>query len=128
MDSVDWLNIAPQAMSNSIAFFMGFVTVVSAYLVVAYVVGRELLRSQVIVINLLFVATSLLTVFGNAVTARNAIQANYLGALHVEELTPLPESLIYLVPLALTFIDLCLILASLKFMWDIRNPQSVSRL
>ena len=128
MEPVDWLNIAPQAMSNSIAFFTSFVTVVSAYLVVAYVVGRELLRSQVIVINLLFVATTLLTVFGNAITARNAIQAHYLGSLHVEEMTPLPESLIYLIPLALIFIDLCLVVASLKFMWDIRHPKSGSRL
>lgn len=124
MDAVDWLNIAPQALGNSIAFFMGFVSVVSAYLVVAYVVGRELLRSQVIVINLLFVATTLLTVFGNAITARNAIQAHYLGSLQVEEMTHLPEYLIYLVPVSLVLIDLCLVLARLKFMWDIRNPKA----
>ena len=124
MEAVDWLNIAPQALSNSIAFFMGFLSLVSAYLVVAYVVGKELLRSQVIVINFLFAVSAILTIFGNAVTARNSIQAHYLGSLNVEEMTPLPEPLIYFIPLSLIFIDFCIVLASLKFMWDIRHPKT----
>ena len=123
MDSVDWLNIAPQALSNSIAFFMGFVTVLSAYLIVAYVAGKDLLRSQVIIINLLFVAVAAMTCFGNVVTSRNSIQAHYLGSLHVKEMTPLPEALIYLFPLSILVVDVCLVLASLKFMWDIRHPK-----
>ena len=124
MDAVDWLNIAPEALSNSIAFFMGFISLVSAYLVVAYVVGKELLPSQVIVINLLFSVSTILTIFGNAVTARNAIQAHYLGSLNVEEMIPLPEFLIYFVPISLILIDFCIVLASLKFMWDIRHPKT----
>lgn len=124
MEAVDWLNIAPQALSNSIAFFMGFITVISAYLVVAYVVGKELLRSQVIMINLLFVAVAGMTCFGNVVTARNAIQAHYLGSLHVKEMTPLPEFLIYLVPVFILFLDVCIVLVSLKFMRDIRHPKA----
>ena len=124
MDAVDWLNIAPEALSNSIAFFMGFISLVSAYLVVAYVVGKELLPSQVIVINLLFSVSTILTIFGNAVTARNAIQAHYLGSLNVEEMIALPEFLIYFVPISLILIDFCIVLASLKFMWDIRHPKT----
>ena len=123
MEAVDWLSIAPQALSNSVAFFTGFVTIISAYLVVAYVVGKELLRGQVIMINLLFVAVAGMTSFGNVVTARNAIQAHYLGSLNVKEMTPLPEFLIYLVPVFILFLDVCIVLVSLKFMWDIRHPK-----
>jgi hypothetical protein len=99
------------------AFFAGF----TAYLIVAYLVGKKLTRSQVIFINVcycfytglciiaVFGAGSLLTHFAHEVEGVNPDRpfiANY--------------SAVY----AATGILVLGVVGSLKFMWDARHPKT----
>jgi small-conductance mechanosensitive channel len=97
-----------------------YLTVVSGYLITAYVAGKRFSTSQVILLNCLFVvATAMLTM---AVFASSLRWLSYLEKL--EQLVPneiYPMSL----PLAIAICFLCIagILASIKFMWDVRHPK-----
>ncbi len=101
-----------------------FLTVVSGYLIVAYLVGADLKRGQAALISALFVGYS---------TAQILAQMSQIGSLMrfssaTAEL--FPDALISTSPAliqlgyAWPFLELLAMLASLKFMWDIRHPKT----
>lgn len=114
---IDSLN---STMSLWLSSFMAYVSFLSAYLIVAYLVGKELTRPQAMIISTLFCFSAGLTLFaiwgvggriGFTVQALNAANPNYpitIGPGYREAL----------------FICCALgVLASLKFMWDVRHTK-----
>ena len=97
------------------------ISIISAYLLVAYTAGRELMRSQVVLINTLFVFTASLFLYG---TISSLIkQLSFVNKLRVLEPEGYyPTNIVVIVAVALIFA--LIIIACLKFMWDIRHPVS----
>ena len=63
MTPYEYGDLAQSAFGNANSTFALMLSVVSAYLIVAYTVGDKLTRMQLIVLNLLFVFTALFIAF-----------------------------------------------------------------
>ena len=98
-----------------------YLTITSAYLVVAYLVGDKLARSQVVVVSTLFIVATL--------TAVSAMIGHGMRIVeHSQSLAQLNPDRIYTgtmaTPVIMIFLMLSGIVASLKFMWDVRHPKT----
>ena len=51
MSPAEWIEMSQQAASNAAAIYAIFLTIMSAYIVASYVVGRDLNRGQTTLIN-----------------------------------------------------------------------------
>ena len=96
-----------------------FLTVISGYLVVAYLLGRDLTKSQFRIFTGIFI------VFAGAQIAGHFITMLTMGNIAAKSVTlggsarPMMFwSVVYLV------IHLAIAAACLKFMWDIRHPKT----
>lgn len=97
-----------------------YLTIVSAYLIAAFMAGDRLTKSQVVIVSTLFVAGSLLFTYSSVgLLIRQAHFASKLALL--ESGTPLPGT----APIAVIIgtIQFGGIIACLKFMWDVRHPK-----
>ena len=100
------------------------ISIISAYLIVSWLVGTKLTRPQVVWVNLLFITFSSMIVLrwitGYRVAMdlqRNLIQRNPEFAEGITQITP---ELIT----GLGCVLFAAILGSLKFMWDVRHPKT----
>ena len=98
-----------------------YLTTVSGYLIVAYLVGKSLAASQTVIVSVLFIVSALFYGYGAVGYLRRAL-------LMVDELRTMNPGEYYGVTPWLVFLiaGLCFagILASLRFMWDIRHPKT----
>ncbi len=97
------------------------VTVLTGYLIVAWLAGDRLTRSQVILVSVLFVTIETIVLY--SWFTRWAIVTIYYAELHAQN----PSKYSGVPQWAATlFVGLFVlaILASLKFMWDVRHPKS----
>lgn len=121
MNEAELLLAGLSAYANSLAAFAVYVTMLSGYLVVAYLVGSQMTRAQTIIVNILY------SLISAAVAAAffNFAQAGYENTRLALEIStqrvvgPMPM----VAESALVVMVFCY-LASLKFMWDARNKQS----
>ncbi len=112
-------------VSGSSEILSILISVISAYLIVSWLVGAKLTRPQVVWVNLLFITFSSMIVLRWTTGYRVAmylqqdfIQLNPdITAGLIVEITP---ELIA----GLTCIYAAAILGSLKFMWDVRHPKT----
>ena len=108
---------------------MGFgaqlLTIVSAYLAVAYFIGSRLTRVQVLIISLIFAGGAITTVAGVYVgTLRAAEFASQLQQIHPDKLFVLTGRMGRVVPGLSAALDFSIIPVSLFFMYQIRkNPK-----
>jgi hypothetical protein len=96
-------------------------TIISGYLIVAWTIGEKLTRSQVTMVNLLFLSSAPMMEWGWL--------GRYLVALDLQnrliELEPqTAERVSMYVISGHPFVTSILIIASMKFMWDIRHPKT----
>lgn len=98
-----------------------YMTVTSAYLIVAFMAGVRLTASQAGIISALYIAmaSALLTAL-YAWVARSVYYSEKLAAIEPKA----SGSIIYEVPTVTTVMCIAGVLASLKFMWDIRHPKT----
>ena len=107
--------------SNMYSWTTLYLTVLSAYLVTAYILGAALSKSQAIIINTCFVVFSLLGVFAIRGSAMRCLEFN-------AEVTAINPERVFAINLEVVWV-ICLILligifAGLKFMWDVRHPNA----
>jgi hypothetical protein len=103
------------------AWLTVFVTVLTAYLITAHVAGKNLTRSQVIILNFLFLIYSFLFVFAVHSAGERCLEL----AIEVKAINP-SRSIgltrdIFLICLATMVVS---IVVALKFMWDVRHRKS----
>jgi hypothetical protein len=100
-------------------------TIVSAYLAVAYFIGSRLTRVQVLIVSLIFAGGAITTVAGGYVgTLRAAEFASQLQQIHPDRLFALAGRMGRTIPGLAAALELSLILVSLFFMYQIRkNPK-----
>ena len=111
----------PSVLNGSTPVLSTIVSVISAYLIVSWLIGHKLTRSQVIWINLLFITFSSMMVLRWV--------SGYLGAMRLQqELLQLNQEIgTAITPeliAGITCIYAAAILGSLKFMWDVRHPKT----
>lgn len=97
------------------------VTLISGYLIVAYMAGSKLQRQQVVLVNVLYGFTASLFLY--AAIACYYKQIELLQALKLlapENYYPAQPWIIVTVAAVFSLV----ILASLKFMWDVRHPKT----
>lgn len=121
MTEYELLDLMFSAVNGATSVLAIIFTVISGYLIVAWLIGEKLTRAQVTVVNLLFLCTAPMMVW--------AWLGRFLAALEFQnrllELNPQTAERVsmYLIigfPIILSF----LILGSLKFMWDVRHPKT----
>jgi hypothetical protein len=122
MTEYELMEHAQLAYGNAIASFSLIFTMLSAYLVVAYFVGKKLTSSQVIIVNLFFTLSVVVTIFGElgflSTGIKSTLEAIAINSSHAA--VPLHPSM----PLYVAFIDIIITIVCLKFMWDVRHPKS----
>jgi hypothetical protein len=115
MTVYEYVDLSASYHGIAVAALMGYFTVLSAYLVVAYSVGAALNRSQVIAITGLFLVMAAFMTLGTVLYFGAAREYRILSG---EYLPPVSAA-----PIALFLLGLG-ILSGLKFMWDIRHPKT----
>ncbi len=106
------------AFSNCLAAFAIYVTMLSGYLVMVYVIGDKMTRSQIVIINTLY---SILTITIIAAFISFALIGHETSQLAFEmtekrRIGPLP----IVAEVATVALIFCFI-ASLRFTWDVRH-------
>ena len=104
-------------MSASLSAMGLYFTAVTGYLIAAYLIGERLTRSQLMIISTLFVIFALIMIFSGFSMAERAIELEV--AFEGER-----DALDY-AGYVLLISGILGILASLKFMADVRNPKGV---
>ena len=98
-----------------------YLSVVSGYLVVAYIAGQQLSRFQLFTISVLFVTFSFFAAFGSFGLIRGAVNA-FSG---IEDSVGIVMNAVNLsIPYAILFVQILGIVLSLKFMLDQRKGGS----
>lgn len=121
MKEAELLVAGLSAYANSLAAFAVYVTMLSGYLVVAYMAANQMTRPQTIIVNILYSLLSAVI----AAAFYNFAQAGYENtqlaiAMSTQRVVgPMPM----VAETALVVIMFCY-LASLKFMWDARHQQN----
>jgi hypothetical protein len=112
------------ALSGNTPVLSVLVSIISAYLIAAWLAGKKLTRPQIIWVNLLFITFSSMLVLrwitGFLIAMglqRSLIQLNPAAGAEVIQLTPE-----FIAGLGCLFY--AAILGSLKFMWDVRHPKT----
>lgn len=120
MTEAELVSAAQALWANVIALMAILLSVVSAYLIVAYLAGSKLTQSQAIIVNTLFVLVSVFLVWGMFTLAERALEHATLAIdmSTQRELGPTPN-----VARAIVAMFGVCSLASLKFMWDVRHPK-----
>ena len=125
MTASDWVEMYEMAFSTGVANLAVLITLMSGYLVVAYLVGKRLTRTQILVANALYLMSAF-TIIGSSFSAtldmliarkEMALLIPQLGLLNYAEVN------IYFWPSIVVIINSCLIVASLIFMWQVRHPK-----
>ena len=101
--------------------FLGYVTLMVAYLVAAYFAAQKMTRSQVVLVSLLYSISALLMVWSTyTYMSRSIALADALEALN-------PNITYGAQPFArnsVAVIQLLGVIGAIKFMWDVRHPKS----
>ena len=121
MSEYELVDLAASVSADSLVFLPLMLSIISGYLVVAWLVGVRLLRSQVILINSLFVGAIFL--FGFAWANRVRVAMAYQDELIAMNPARLEIVESWLIPAAVVAITV-VTLACFKFMWDVRHPKA----
>jgi len=111
------------ALTTMTANIAVLITLISGYLVVAYLVGKRLTRTQLLITNALYLMSAFLLISVDFSLALDALVARKEIALQIPELDILYHTgqPTYLWSSLIAIIHGCLIVASLVFMWQVRH-------
>jgi hypothetical protein len=125
MVATDWIEMAQAANSNEIGYASLLITIMSGYLVVAYLVGTKLSRAQVTTVNALYVVSSISMIAGLWQNNYDNMLARHHAYTYIPDMSgAVSASLILMIPTSIAFVYSGLIIASLFFMWSIRHPRT----
>ena len=108
------------SQANAATYIAMLLTLISGYLVIAYLVGTKLSGQQILLVNGLFLLSALSMAFPTFAAYE---RASFLLSLTSEAYRSPRSAGIHLAPGASAVIFSGAILASLKFMWDVRHPK-----
>ena len=121
MTEAEILAVSHESWSNAISLVALFVSILSGYLIVAYLAGKNMTRSQIVIVNSLFVGLAGFLIMGQLAFASLSIEMDFIAIEMSTQRFVRPQPYI---PYGLTiFYGICVI-AALKFMWDVRHPKA----
>ena len=125
MTASDWVEMYEMAFSTGVANLAVLITLMSGYLVAAYLVGKRLTRTQILVTNALYLMSAFTIIGGSFSATLDMLIARKEMALQIPQLDFLnyAEVNIYFWPSIVVIINSGLIVASLFFMWQMRHPR-----
>jgi hypothetical protein len=106
---------------DTLVFIPLVISLVSGYMVVAWLVGKQLTRAQVVLINSLYIAFFVLLAF--SWTKRVLVAMSYQSELMAMNPNRLEVQGPWLIPVV-SVLTIITLLACLKFMRDIRHPKT----
>lgn len=118
MSESELMEISQATWGNAISIIAIYITVLSGYLIAAYIAGAAMSSNQIRIINTLYIGLSIFLLAGSLGFALNAAELNSLAYAMTTQrkIVPTPY-LAYVIVFFLAFSHL----ASLKFMKDIRR-------
>lgn len=124
MTEYEILELTYSILDSMATVFAVYLTILTGYLIVAYLIGRQLDTSQVCVINTLFVAITVVqvySVYNYAVEVESLLQMK----AQLSDLTPFQHAMsqqysMYMTALLMLFG----VVASLYFFWNIRQAKA----
>jgi hypothetical protein len=120
MSEAELLEVSNIMWGNAISLLGLAITLISGYLIVAYIAGANMTHSQAIIINILYIGVALLLFLTMMSFSYSAGELATVAFEMSTQLTNPPRTMLaYAIGAFVTF---C-VAASLKFMWDIRHPQ-----
>ena len=112
--SADYLNGAMGAISL-------YITVLTAYLVAAFLAGKRLNSSEYLIVTVLFVLSASFFIFGSvALLSRQLYIVEKLAAIESDATVFLSKTLI----IYIAAVEILGVFAGLRFMWSIRRRDS----
>lgn len=120
MVEAELLEISSMTWGNSIALVGLVITLISGYLIAAYIIGANMTPSQSVIINMLYVGFASFLILSFFAFSQAAMELDALAyEMSTQRSSGARPELAYAVGIFMSF---C-VLASLKFMWDIRHPR-----
>jgi cation transporter-like permease len=119
MSPYELLDLSQSNFSNSTAIIAVFLSLSFAYLAAAYFVGSKLTRSQVFILNTLYVIFAGITAYTAIAFSNGAVKLMLRAGVD-------PDSFYTGRLWMVEFVGICLLVAifmCLKFMWDIRHAK-----
>jgi hypothetical protein len=121
MVEAELLEISNMAWGNSIALVGLVITLISGYLIAAYMIGAKITSSQSVIINFLYIGFASFLIISFFAFSLGATELDTIAFEMSTQRSNEPRAeFAYAVGI---FMSLC-VLASLKFMFDIRHPRS----
>ena len=121
MTEGDLIQAAQATWANVISMTTVETTLLTGYIIVAYMAGKNLSKSQVTIVNTLYVLLSMFSLLSIYVLSMHATEMGALSIEMSEQRTRGPQLWL---PLGVVTIYVFCLLASLKFMWDVRHPKT----
>ena len=121
MSEAELLEIANANFGNGVSIMALFLSLLSGYLIVAYIVGSKMTRSQVMIVNTLYIGLGAFLILSMIAFSTNANEQMEIAFEMTTQRSIEPNP--YLAHIVTSFLAFCLA-ASLKFMWDIRHPKT----
>ena len=119
MNPIEFAEAFAALLDTALTSWGLYFSAISGYLVVAYLVGQKLTRSQLIIISALFVAIALVMAFTGFSLTERAIQLE----VELEGERDALDSASYFMLVA----QILGVVAALKFMIDVRKPEIENR-
>jgi hypothetical protein len=121
MTEAEMLEVANGTYELMLSALSLYMSVTSGYLIVAFLVGAKLTRSQMTIISTLYIFMAGVSTYGLYGWVTRGMYFMYeVRALN----ETVPVQATPLVPAVLIFTLSAGIIASLKFMWDVRHPKT----
>ncbi len=120
MTEQELATVISEYSSQGGTFYSVWITIVSGYLITAYLAGERLNKSQVVILNTFYLWVSTVVIIGFYGSFNT--QAHYV--LELKAIVPdSPQLINHQIVWATTLASILGVVATLKFMWDIRHPR-----
>ena len=128
MNGSEWFEAYTNASSNGLTALAILLTIVSGYMVIAYLVGEKLTRIQVLLVNMVYIASGLSVLTSNYGSVLDSATARAEAAQRIEELrsiaTPVGEAVPEIYAIIVAAVNSLFLIISLVFMWQVRHPKA----
>ena len=121
MTEAELIQTAQAIWGNVITMCTIEITLLTGYIVVAYLAGNDLNRSQVVIVNTLYI---LLSIFALMSIYSMSMRATEMAVLSISMSEQRNLGPTLWLPIGVAVIFAFCLLASLKFMWDVRHPRT----
>ena len=128
MSGAEWFEAYTNASSNGLTALAILLTLVSGYMVIAYLVGDKLTRIQVFLVNIVYIASGTSVLTSNYGSVLDSATARAEAARRVEELgvivSPVGEAAPETFAIVVAAVNSLFLIISLVFMWQVRHPKT----